>query len=62
MVTEIEKTQERIKFIQEDIESLKQQATIGAVGDAVKRYELNKLETVLGQQKRKLARLEQKHA
>lgn len=62
MVTSYEKTQQRIRFLQEDIDRLNQQATIGAVGEAVKRYELNKLETLLSQQKRKLARMEERRA
>lgn len=62
MVTPVERTQQRIRKIENTIDRVQRQTTLGESGAAMKRAQLLKLGALLTAQRRKLARLEQHHA
>lgn len=61
-MTPIERTQQRIRKIENTIDRVQRQTTLGESGAAMKRAQLQKLGALLNVQQRKLARLEQQHA
>ncbi len=61
-MTAIERTQQRIRKIENTIDRVQRQTTLGESGAAMKRSQLQKLEAILGVQRRKLAHQERQHA
>jgi len=62
MVTPIEQTLRRIRKIENTIDRVQRQTTLGESGAAMKRAQLQKLEKLLTIQRRKLAHQELHHA
>lgn len=61
-MTAIERTQQRIRKLENTIDRVRRQSTLGESGAAMKRDHLQKLEKLLTVQRRKLAHLEGEHA